>query len=260
MSRKRDYLLLPLSILFLCAATPAFAEPVEKADKAELDRLYEKGKCLIEGCKNSKKDPEKGKKLLEKASGQSHAAAQFYLGSIEYNDDNKPRAIMLYRAAANNGNADGQTAMGLYHVDKGMKLVHQLKEQQAHYQEAVRWFKMAVDQGHSEAKFWYGDMLTKGIGVEPNLNLGRKYLLQSAEAGNMNGLAMVSYYLATGEMGFKKNPELAYKYGYKSLKKGNANASNVLSFSEKQLTKEQQAAIRKKVDATLASESKSGQP
>lgn len=253
MLKKRDYLLMFLGILW---SASALAEPA-KFPEAELDKLYQEGKCLIEGCKGQEKAPEKGRKLIEQASKQSHGAAQFYLGSLEYNNDNKPRAILLYRAAANNGNADGQTAMGLYHIERGMQLSYQPNEQRIHYQEAIRWLKKAAEQKHAEAMFWYGDMLTKGLGISQDMDKGRNYLLQAAKAGNMSALAMVSYYLALGEMGFKKNPELAYAYGYKAVRKGNENAQNILSFSAKQLSKEQQDTIRSRIDSELNANSPS---
>ncbi|WP_344301739.1 tetratricopeptide repeat protein, partial [Streptomyces murinus] len=62
-----------------------------------------------------------------------------------------------YRLAADQGHADAQFNLGVWHVD-GQRAPQD-------YTEAMRWYRLAADQGHADAQFNLGVMHINGQGV-----------------------------------------------------------------------------------------------
>ena len=58
------------------------------------------------------------------------------------------------------------------------------------FQEAAKYFKIAADQGHVDAQYFYGVCLLAGLGVEKDEKTGAEYLQRAASQGHVEALNM----------------------------------------------------------------------
>lgn len=74
-----------------------------------------------------------------------------------YEAKNYPKAFEMFKKLADQGDAEGQCALGLmYREGEGVA---------QDYKEAIKWFRKAADQGCSNAQVDLGTMYEKGYGV-----------------------------------------------------------------------------------------------
>ncbi len=59
------------------------------------------------------------------------------------------------------------------------------------YSRSAYWFKKASDNGHNASRYEFGLALISGIGVDVNINEGKKLILSSADSGNKLALEVV---------------------------------------------------------------------
>jgi TPR repeat protein len=164
------------------------------------------GKYLVSG-RGMTKDEDQGIKWLAKSYGTSVDNPDFEvrLGKMfDHSRDAQPdyiRIMKLFRAAADQGNAEGQYQLGyLYELGEGvavdkaeaLRRFHKAADQgnpkaqyqlgayfakgwvlEQNYSEAMKWFNKAAEQGHPEAMDWLGSVFKEGLGV--NRDLGEAY-------------------------------------------------------------------------------------
>jgi TPR repeat protein len=81
-------------------------------------------------------------------------------------------------AAAQGGDAESQYKLGmLYHNGGG-------KSHPRDYEEAMKWLRMAADQGNVQAEDWVGTMYYRGEGVEKDPAEAARWYREAAEKGN----------------------------------------------------------------------------
>lgn len=189
-------------------------------------RFYEGGTRLV------RKDHRQAKEAFEKAAEYNHPEALYYLGNLYQNGEDVPHdedtAMDYYRKAANLGHPDAQMIVGVQHVMDGINEKPNSLTQQSHYAEAVKWLEKAAERGVPEAKFWYGDMLRKGLGTKKNEARGVTLIRESAQAGNPNGQGMLAALYWQGQSGVSKDLKEAYVWAWMSKQGGNQNADYLM--------------------------------
>lgn len=249
MSRKRDLTALALC-LHLAFAAPAAATEEDAAPSAEtLEQWITAGKNYYDGGNRLiRQDRRKALQAFEQAAKYDHPEAYYYIGNIYQEGKDVPpdeeKAMSNYAKAALLGQPDSQMILGVQHVMNGIRMKPNSAEQKMEYTNAVNWLKKAAEQGVPEAKYWYGDMLVKGLGTDKDETKGRTLIREAAEAGNANGQAMLSALYWQGQAGLEKDLAAAYKWMRISARNGNENAGHLLKRIEREMTAEQLAAAR----------------
>ena len=91
---------------------------------------------------------------------------------------------------AQNGDTDAQYYLGrMYHEGNGVS---------QDYAQAVRWFRMAAEQGHPRGQNNLGIAYINGDGVSVNLVNAESWIRRSAEQGDANGLANMAFFYMNG--------------------------------------------------------------
>lgn len=269
MSKKSELaaLFLSLTLAFPAVAqdaTPAAPTKAEEAGAKDADtkkqesiaRLLNMGENYTTG--NGRfivKDYDKAIKAFEQAADLGSAQAYYRLGTIYFNgeddvDSDEVLGLHYYRKAAELGNPDAQMIIGVQHVMDGIELQPNSPAQSLEYKQAVKWLARAAEQDIPEAKFWYGDMLIKGLGTEKDIEKGRRLVHESAEAGNPNGQAMYAALLWQGQAGMSKDLIGAYKWMHRAARKGNENAPILLRHITTEMNADELAAAKQAVEAT----------
>lgn len=105
----------------------------------------------------------------------------YEVGNTYYNAKKFKEAAYWYTQAAELGNSDSQSLLGLMcQLGQGVA-----KDVNA----AVRWFRASAEQGNAEGQKNLGYMYLKGLGVERNYTEALKWYRASAEQGNAEGQA-----------------------------------------------------------------------
>ncbi|RIV25452.1 hypothetical protein DYU11_09140 [Fibrisoma montanum] len=102
-------------------------------------------------------------------------------GNSFYNNKNFKQATYWYKRAAELGNTDSQSMLGLmYQYGQGVT-----KDINA----AVKWFQASAKQGNADGQKNLGYMYLEGLGVEKDYTKALKWYKASAEQGNAEGQA-----------------------------------------------------------------------
>lgn len=101
-------------------------------------------------------------------------AEGYFSGEGGYEQD-IPRAMGLFRRAADSGNAEAQFKLGTMYCQG----LGGLKKQEAI---GVQYYALAADQGHKSALFQLGTCFSRGIGVEVDKGEAVRYFRLAAEA------------------------------------------------------------------------------
>jgi TPR repeat protein len=164
------------------------------------------GKYLISG-RGVTKDEDQGINWLAKSYGTSVDNPDFEvkLGKMfDHSRDVQPdykRAMKLFRAAADTGNAEGQYQVGyLYQIGEGIAVDHA---------EATRWFQKAADQGNPKAQYLLGVYSAKGWTVEQNYSQAMKWFSKAAEQGHPEAMDWIGSIFKEG-LGVNKDSGEAY--------------------------------------------------
>jgi hypothetical protein len=97
------------------------------------------------------------------------------------------------------------------------------------YQEAVKYYKMAIEKGHHIAMYNLGHMYQNSIGTEKNYLEAIKYYKMAIEKGNytaMNSLGNMYYY----GLGIERNYQEAVNYYKMAIEKGSDIAMYSLGY------------------------------
>jgi hypothetical protein len=95
------------------------------------------------------------------------------------------------------------------------------------YQEAIKYYKMAIGKGNDYAMFSLGGMYHYGIGIERNYTEAIKYYKIAIVKGNGHAMNAIGWMYHNGT-GLRKNYYEAIKYYKMAYEKGNDSAMNNL--------------------------------
>ena len=117
---------------------------------------------------------------LEGRARRGEAKALYLLGKRTFENAGSPeethRAVILIRAAADQGYGRAQAGLGLlYENGFGVR---------RSYSQALKWFRLAADQGLAIAQNEIGVMYAKGRGVDQDLKEAAKWCRLAAEQGS----------------------------------------------------------------------------
>lgn len=137
-----------------------------------------------------------GVEYWEKASAGGHLKAMHDLAELYRDGDcdvpmNKPRAIELFRKAADAGYPEAMGSLGIcYATGDGVA--------QDDY-EAFRWFQLAAEKGEQYAQKNLGVSYRNGRGTTENKALAAQWFEKAAEQGNIQAKACLADMYADGE-------------------------------------------------------------
>ena len=117
-------------------------------------------------------------------------------GLLEDADDAYDRgdyttALRLYRALADQGNAEAQNSLGAMY-DRGDGTPQ-------NYAKALKWYRRAADQGDAEAQNNVGGMYHDGLGVRQNFTKALKWFREAADQGYADAQNNLGYMYEHGE-------------------------------------------------------------
>ena len=112
------------------------------------------------------------------------------------------------------------------------------------YETAVKWYKLAAEQGSPNAQYNLGLMYHNGKGVTQNDKTAARWYKLSARQGLPLAQGNLGGHYAFGT-GISKNFVEAYKWGTIADTNGNKNGAKVKEFVAKQMTPAQIAEAQK---------------
>ena len=95
------------------------------------------------------------------------------------------------------------------------------------YEEAAKWYRKAAEQGHAIAQFNLGICYEDGIGVSQNYEEAAKWYRKAAEQGDASAQLNLGICYEYGK-GVSQNYEEAVKWYRKAAEQGDASAQNAL--------------------------------
>lgn len=124
-------------------------------------------------------------------------------------------AVLWYRKAAEQGNANAQTNLG-FMIEKG----YGIKQD---YIEAIRWYRKAAEQGNDLGQANLGLMYQNGLGVEQDYTEAVRWSRKAAEQGNATGQTNMGFMIEKG-FGVKEDDTEAVRWYLKAAEQGSAQA------------------------------------
>ncbi len=91
------------------------------------------------------------------------------------------------------------------------------------YQEAIKWYKKAEEQENEKAQYYLGEMYYYGKGVTKNYQEAIKWYKKAGEQGNAGAQYSLGYMYEKGQ-GVSRNYEEAVRWYRKGAERGNADA------------------------------------
>lgn len=144
-----------------------------------------------------------------------------------YNRKDYTTALKKFRSAAQKGNANAQTAVGMMY-EQGQGVARD-------YKEAVRWYRFAARQGIAIAQYNLGLMYQEGEGVEQDYSEAARLFRLAAESGHEEAqLKIASLYLIG--YGVPKSYLRAYMWSYIALEGGNKKSKNLNKIAAERMT------------------------
>ncbi|ESQ79746.1 tetratricopeptide repeat protein [Asticcacaulis sp. YBE204] len=189
-------------------------------------------------------DRDKALKLYEQASAKSpeaqRKAALFYLtgrGSTEPDLDKAREGLLK---AAERGDTAAEKQIGIMYFTGFEPAL------------AVHWLEKAAAKGDGEALYYLGELHYLFSEQYRDLSKARDYYTRSAETGNSQGQARLSFLYFAGR-GVEKDPAEAYKWASLAAKDkgglGQRDGQDAVFYLERQLTPDQIAEGKKRADA-----------
>jgi len=151
---------------------------------------------------------------LEKAAKQGHAQALCAMGFHYWNEGDNEKKLHYFRLAAEKGDAEGQVQLALW-----LETFEDKKAPQN--EEAVKWMKTAIDQGHAKANYHMGNFYRAGIGVDADGQKAFEYYTKAAELGISDGVDRLGdcYRIGTG---VQVDDREAFLYYQRAAQMGNS--------------------------------------
>ena len=175
------------------------------------------------------------------AAEQGDASAQFDLGLAYDNgrgvEEDDAEAVRWYRLAAEQGLADAQFNLGnMYRIQRYVNnsgsirisgSIRRAGEIEGDDAEAVRWYRLAAEQGHADAQFNLGDMYTDGLGVAQDYAEATLWYHSAAEQGHASGQDNLGSMYAAGR-GVARDDAEAVRWYRLAAEQGHASGQNNL--------------------------------
>lgn len=153
------------------------------ASEGNAGAMAEYGMRLVQG-QGVDANSTEGLDWLQKAADAGNAQAWYAMGVVYSNgmgvELDLPKSFEYYSKGAEAGDADCQTAMGMFY-QAGDKIPSGIEADPV---EAVKWYKMAAEQGHTEAIQHLATMNAMGMGIEKNEKEAVQWYRKGAELGN----------------------------------------------------------------------------
>jgi TPR repeat protein len=132
------------------------------------------------------------------------AASQVDYARKLASEGNREEALKWYQKAAEQGNTDGQHAVGIAYVtgDQGVK---------QDYAEAIKWFTKAADQGFMDSQYALGLRYARGDGVAQDFAQAAKWFGLAANQGSVYAQAGLALRYERGD-GVSMDKVEAYKW------------------------------------------------
>ena len=187
------------------------------AEAGNADAQSNYGECLFNGTGVSESKIE-AVKYFKLAAEQGQSQGQYQLGHCYENaigglEKNMTLAEHWYRQSANQGNANGQNALGSLYFERD------------DFSNAFYWFEKSALQGHSDALDNLGLCYENGYGCDEDNTLAVKYYQMAAEMDDPWGQYHLANCYRYGN-GVQKSTTKALEWFRKSEANGNSKASN----------------------------------
>ncbi len=160
---------------------------------------YELAALILTG-----KDTGFDKAEAEKWASFTDMEERLKIAETLYDRGHKKEAFDLFLLAANQGNPVAQFRVGKYYLNRQIGLDDD--------REALRWFKMAVEQGSRDAMNDLGYMHYYGIGVSKNDAEAVKLIYLAADKGNKDAMKNMSAVYKDGIGGMPKDEAESAKW------------------------------------------------
>lgn len=141
----------------------------------------------------------------------SYEIGTSYFNGDEVIEEDKEKAISIFKIAANNGWSKAQYALGMLlkfgeHIEQDSK-------------EAVKWLTKAAQQGHERAQYLLGLMYEKGEGIPKNYKKAMEYYELAMSQGNAGATNAIGLLYQNGT-GVIKDSKKAFEYFVKAAELG----------------------------------------
>lgn len=191
-------------------------------------------------------DYAKGYEWLKKAADQGHSRAQYNIGSFHLKGTGVPQdasqAMAWYERAV-----EGADPELLFTI---AQTVEAEQETFNAWPFAVKCYKAAADAGHANAQEVLGGRIFAGYGIEQNIELGIRYIVQSARQGNPKAIWMFARLHEEGHLGEPDLPQAMFLY-YCAAFEGYADADKDGRAFEARMTPDQREEANKRIAAML---------
>jgi TPR repeat protein len=160
----------------------------------------------------------------------------------------EPLKIEILKAAAEMGNVDAQLLLGERYSVVSIGWAPGVKRDavKQDYVEAMKWYRMAADQGNSEAQSTLGVFYKNGLGTKQDNAEAFKWYRKAADQGDALAQWSIGQMFKNGE-GVKQDSEQAYFWELVAEKSQPDDPySPHHEYYAKQLTPESIAAIKKR--------------
>jgi hypothetical protein len=152
------------------------------AESGNTDAMLELGNRLVEG-RGLDKNPEEALKWFQKVAdagnGQGWYGVGFLYSDGRLGEADIAKAITYFRKGAELGNADCQASLGLLY-QAGDRIPGGVKGDPI---EAVKWYRLAAEQNHTEAIQHLAMMNARGMGIPQNDTEAAKWFRKGADLG-----------------------------------------------------------------------------
>lgn len=171
---------------------------MESDGPTDADKQFNLGRNLLYGYVGEP-DVARGCYWLEKAAAQNHAKALAHLGSLylygHHCPADPPRGLELLRRSLEAGNVEALNMLGSFYLEENCPMTYDKakgadyfrqaaeagnysglfnyglwNELEGNSAEAVKWFRLAVEQKHSTARYRLAGLLADGKGVAQDID------------------------------------------------------------------------------------------
>jgi TPR repeat protein len=179
---------------------------------------------------------EEGTVAPESAEEQYELGLGYYNGGFGVPKD-FDEAVKWYRKAVDRGIANAQNNLGEMYTygraaleDLAKNIMYEVDlclGPPEDYDEALKWFRKAADQGHAEAQYSIGNMYFFGEGVPEDLAEAFKWYRMAAEQGHVVAQRRLGNIYFYGD-GVTRDHAEAAKWWRKAAEQGDADAQDEL--------------------------------
>lgn len=195
--------------------------------------------------------------LLLSACSSNEEKTNYEKGIELYKKGDFSKAIDIIQIVAKEGDQEAQCLLGwMYWYGDGKDVIQNFEEaikwyakaaEQGHtqaqyhmgvsfergvvveqdYTQAVKWYSKAAKQNYADAQYNLGVMFFKGLGIEKNYDEAHNWFIKAAEQGYQKAQYSLGYMYLNGEgVGYDKNK--AKKWLQLAADQGNENAIRIL--------------------------------